>query len=61
MTARPMAAIPDNILTELGDDYDFVRELAGGSATLPAANNVRSGSRRRVTGVGKRVSKLSDR
>src|SRR5215203_1516784 len=30
MTARLMAAIPDNIRTELGDHYDFERELAGG-------------------------------
>ncbi len=25
-----MAAIPDNIRTELGDHYDFERELVGG-------------------------------
>src|SRR4026209_426753 len=30
MTARLMAAIPDNIRTELGDYYDFERELVGG-------------------------------
>lgn len=30
MTARLMAAIPDNIRTELGDLYDFERELVGG-------------------------------